>query len=267
VLAIALACEVLTGILLTLAYLPDAGQAYNVSRTLIGTAGWSVIINFHYWNAFLIFGLVMIHMVRVFLTGGYRGGKQGLWLTGVGLAGITFLASLTGESLHWDEVGFAVPWHISEFFQAIGVAAAMHYEFADLKAVPSATAKLGQIYGVHISVAIILLLLFIVMHYYLIKVKGISLPYWLPASGRKAPFSEHMRAWAVYGGVILGIVLLIAIFVPRDAGMAPQLLPESPLYNATHGPGGLGYKPTFPISWTHGMNVFVGEYLGVEPDI
>jgi len=75
VLAIALTCEVLTGILLTLAYLPDAGQAYNVSRTLIGTAGWSVIINFHYWNAFLIFGLVMIHMVRVLLTGGYRGGK------------------------------------------------------------------------------------------------------------------------------------------------------------------------------------------------
>ena len=53
-------------------------------------------------------------MVRVFVTGGYRGGKQGLWLTGVGLAGITFLASLTGESLPWDEVGFAVPWHIPE---------------------------------------------------------------------------------------------------------------------------------------------------------
>jgi hypothetical protein len=39
------------------------------------------------------------------------------------------------------------------------------------------------------------------------------------------------------------------------------------LYGATHGPGGLGYKPTFPISWTHGMNVFVADWLGIEPDI
>jgi quinol-cytochrome oxidoreductase complex cytochrome b subunit len=267
VLAIALAFEVLTGMLLALAYNPDAGQAYAVSRTLIQSPGWSVAINFHYWNAFLIFALVMIHMLRVFVSGAYRGGKTGLWLIGAGLAGLTFLASLTGESLHWDEVGFAVPWHISEFFQAIGRAAAVHYEFADLKAIASATAKLGQIYAVHLSLAPILLLLFVVLHYYLIKVKGISLPFWLPASGRKAPFSAHLRAWALYGGLLLGLVLLVAVFVPRDPGMAPQLLPESPLYGSTHGPGGLGYKPTFPISWTHGMNVFVDKVLGVNPDI
>ncbi len=36
---------------------------------------------------------------------------------------------------------------------------------------------------------------------------------------------------------------------------------------AAHGPSGLGYKPTYPISWTHGMNVFFGENLGIEPDI
>src|SRR6266542_5153280 len=137
VLAIALVLEFVTGFLLSFAYSPDAGQAYAVTKMLIQTRVWSVVINFHFWNSFVIFGLVMIHMLRVFVTGGYRGGKQGLWLTGTVLAGLTFLLSLTGESLHWDEVGFAVPWHISEFFQAIGMAAAVHYEFADLKAIPS----------------------------------------------------------------------------------------------------------------------------------
>jgi hypothetical protein len=160
-----------------------------------------------------------------------------------------------------------VPWHISEFFQAVGRAAALHYEFADLKAIAGAMARLGQIYAVHLSVAPILLLLFIVLHYYLIKVKGISLLYRLPESGRKAPFSAHIRAWALYGGILLGVVLLVAVVVPRDPGMAPQLLPESTLYGSTHGPGGLGYKPTFPISWTHGVIVFVDEVFGVNPDI
>jgi quinol-cytochrome oxidoreductase complex cytochrome b subunit len=139
VLAIALALEMFTGISLAFAYNPDAAQAYHITRTLMQTPVWSVIINFHFWNSFVIFGLVMLHMVRVFVTGAYRGVKKGLWLTGVGLAGATFLLSLTGESLHWDEVGFAVPWHISEFFQAIGLASAVSYTFADLKAIPSAT--------------------------------------------------------------------------------------------------------------------------------
>jgi quinol-cytochrome oxidoreductase complex cytochrome b subunit len=267
VLAIALVLEMLTGILLAFAYNPDAGQAYDITRALIQTPVWSVIINFHFWNSFVIFGLVMLHMVRVFVTGAYRGAKKGLWLTGVGLAGATFLLSLTGESLHWDEVGFAVPWHISEFFQAIGLASAVGYTFADLKAIPSATQKLGQIYATHISLAAILLVLLVVLHYYLIKVKGISLPFWLKESGRKTPFSTHMKEWGIYAGVILGIVLLVAIFVPRDPGTAPQLIPSSPFYGATKGPGGLGVKPTFPISWTHGMNVFVDEVLHINPDI
>ena len=271
VLAMALGLEILTGILLSLVYAPDAGRAYQITTGLMQTPGWSVVINFHYWNAYVIFALVMIHMLRVFVTGGYRGtyggGKQGLWLTGVILAGCTFLASLTGESLHWDEVGFAVPWHMSEVFQAFGIANNVHYTFAELRAIPTATEKLGQIYAVHISIAPILLLLFVVMHYYLIKVKGISFPFWAKESGKKAPFSTHMREWLIYGGIILGAVLLVAIFVPRDPGIAPQLIPQSPFFGAAKGPGALGAKPTYPISWTHGMNVFFGEHLGIEPDI
>jgi quinol-cytochrome oxidoreductase complex cytochrome b subunit len=270
VLAIGLALEILTGVLLSFVYAPDAARAYDITKGLIETPGWSVVINFHYWNAYVIFALVMIHMLRVFITGGYRGfqgGKKGLWLSGVVLAGCTFLASLTGESLHWDEVGFAVPWHVSEVFQAFGVANAVHYTFAELRAIPTATERLGQIYAVHISIAPILLLLFMVMHYYLIKVKGISLPFWLKASGKKAPFSAHIREWLIYAGIILGVVLLVAIFVPRDAGIAPQLIPSSPFFGATKGPGALGAKPTYPISWTHGMNVFFGTKLGIAPDI
>jgi ubiquinol-cytochrome c reductase cytochrome b subunit len=113
VLAISLALEILTGILLSLVYAPDAGRAFSITAGLLRTPGWNVILNFHYWNAFLIFGLVMVHMLRVFISGGYLQGKQGLWMIGVVLAGLTFLVSVTGETLHWDEVGFAVPWHAS----------------------------------------------------------------------------------------------------------------------------------------------------------
>src|SRR6266511_1839435 len=74
----ALGFEVLTGFLLMFPYQPDAGKAYDITSGLMRMPVWSVIINFHFWAAYVIFGLAMLHMVRVFVTGGYRLGKQGL---------------------------------------------------------------------------------------------------------------------------------------------------------------------------------------------
>jgi menaquinol-cytochrome c reductase cytochrome b subunit len=267
VLAIALVLEIISGMVLALRYIPDAGQAYQITSRLLGQAGWKVALNFHYWTAYVIFGLVLIHMLRVFFSGGYRGPRTGLWQVGVGLAGTVFLLSTTGETLHWDERGFAVPWHTSEILEAVGLDKTFHYTHPDLLNIPKATRLLIPYYAFHVSVLPILLLGLIAMHYYLIKVKGISLPFWHKPTGRTAPFSEHVRAWLVYSAVILGVVVLVSIFVDRDPGPAPQLLSSSPFYGSKHGPGGLGIVPTFPIMWTHGMNRFVAIAFHLEPDI
>jgi quinol-cytochrome oxidoreductase complex cytochrome b subunit len=266
VLAISLAVEIGTGFLLALVYVPDAAKAFDITKHLLNTSIWSTVLNFHFYNSFLIFGLVMVHMVRVFITGGYRRGKEGLWLIGVGLAALTFIVSLTGEALHWDEVGFGVPWNTSEILSALGLANVFSYSSDALLAIPTATEKLVQFYILHVSIVPIALGAFIGWHYLLIRFKGISAPFWIKASGRTSGFSHHIRGWIIWSVVILGIVLLIAIFVPRDAGTAPQLLPSSPLYGTGDDPGGLGFKPTYPISWTRGMNI-VAANLGVDPDI
>ena len=266
VLAIALGLEILTGFLLSLVYTPDAGQAYGITQHLLATPGWSLVLNFHFYNSYLIFGLVMIHMVRVFITGGYRRGKEGLWLIGVGLAGMTFVISLTGEALHWDEVGFGVPWNVSEVLNAVGLAGAFGYTTDALLAIPTATEKLTQIYALHVSIVPIALVAFIGWHYLLIRFKGISTPFWLRASGRTAGFSEHIKGWVILGAVLVGIIIVISILVPRDPGTAPQLISSSPLFGTDDDPGGLGFKPTYPISWTRGMNIIAAN-LGIDPDI
>lgn len=268
VLAIALVLEVLSGMILALRYIPDAGRAYQITSQLLREGGWSAVLNFHYWTSYLIFALVMIHMLRVFLSGGYRRGKTGLWLIGVGLAGVVFLLSLTGETLHWDERGFAVPWHVAEFFEAIGLQHLFNYaRDPDLLNIPSATRHLIPFYALHVAILPIVLFALIAMHYYLVKVKRISLPFWHKPTGRTGPFTEHVKMWFAYSGVILGAILLLSIFVHRSPGDAPQLLPSSPFFGSEHGPGGLGIVPTFPIGWTHGMNRFVNIVFHLEPDI
>lgn len=266
-LGISIAFQFLTGFLLLIKYIPDAGLAFSVTGSLLHSPTWKIVLNFHFWNAYLIFGLLMLHLMRVFISGAYRGNKRGLWLVGVILAALVFVAYLTGEALHWDEVGFAVPWHISEFLQAIHLADFFNYSFATLLSIPGATVKLVQLYGLHVAVVPVLLALFIVLHYFLVKEKGVSLPFWKKPTGRKVHFTKQVALHFKWSLFLLGSILLISAFVPRGAGIAPQLLPESPFYGAAHGPGALGAKPTFPISWTHGMNVFAEEHLGVTPDI
>jgi len=267
VLAIALALELLTGVILIFVYQPDAAVAYLSTRDMLASRGWSIILNFHYYTAYLIFALVMVHMMRVFISGAYRATKKGLWQVGVSLAVVVFALSITGETLHWDERGFAVPWHVGEFFEALGLQDVFNWPHKGLLVVANATPKLLIIYALHIVVLPALLVFAMVLHYYLIKLKGISMPYWLSAGGRTAPFSEHIKAWAIYAGIILGVILIISIVIPRDAGPAPQNLSFSPFYGAAEGPGGLGITPTFPISWTHGMNRFVTIAFKLEPDI
>lgn len=266
VLAIALGLEIASGFLLSLVYTPDASQAYGITQHLLATSGWAVVLNFHFYNSYLIFALVMIHMVRVFVTGGYRAGKTGLWLVGVGLAALTFVVSLTGEALHWDEVGFGVPWNVSEVLGAVGLADAFGYTSDTLLAIPTATEKLVQIYVLHVSIVPIVLALFIGWHYLLIRFKGISVPFWLRASGRTAGFTKHIQGWIILAAVLIGIVLLVSVVAPRDPGTAPQLISSSPLFGTDEDPGGLGFKPTYPISWTRGMNI-VAANLGIDPDI
>jgi cytochrome b6 len=266
VLAISLGLEVFSGFLLALVYTPDAGLAYGITQHLLTTPGWALILNFHFYNSYLIFGLVMVHMVRVFITGGYRRGKEGLWLVGVGLAALTFVISLTGEALHWDEVGFGVPWNVSEVLNAVGLAGAFNYTTDALLAIPTASEKLAQIYVLHVSIVPILLALFVGWHYLLIRFKGISMPFWLRASGRTVGFGEHIRGWIILGAVLIGIVVVISFLVPRDPGTAPQLISSSPLFGTDDDPGGLGFKPTYPISWTRGMNIVAANF-GIDPDI
>ena len=111
-----------------------------------------------------------------------------------------------------------------------------------------------------------LLIAFIGWHYLLIRFKGISVPFWLRASGRTAGFSEHIKGWLILGAVLIGIVVVISILAPRDPGTAPQLISSSPLFGTDDDPGGLGFKPTYPISWTRGMNIIAANF-GIDPDI
>ena len=99
--------ETVTGVLLMFYYRPVTEYAYADMKTLQYAVYFGMILrNLHRWGAHLMVVLVMLHMLRVFLTGSYRPPREFNWVLGVNLLVLTLLLSFTGYLLPWDQLAF-----------------------------------------------------------------------------------------------------------------------------------------------------------------
>jgi len=99
--------ETITGLLLMFYYRPVPEYAWVDMKTLGAAVTFGVPLrNLHRWGAHLMVVLVMLHMLRVFLTGSYRPPRELNWVVGVSLLVLTLLLSFTGYLLPWDQLAF-----------------------------------------------------------------------------------------------------------------------------------------------------------------
>ncbi len=95
----------ITGILLMFYYRPTVPHAYADMKYLEFDVPFGVLLrNLHRWGAHAMVIAVMLHMLRVFLTGSYKPPRQFNWTVGVLLLTLTLLLSFTGYLLPWDQL-------------------------------------------------------------------------------------------------------------------------------------------------------------------
>ncbi|MBI3009443.1 MAG: cytochrome b N-terminal domain-containing protein, partial [Candidatus Omnitrophica bacterium] len=94
-----------TGILLMFYYRPASILAYQDIKDLsfVVTLG-RLLRNMHRWSAHLMVIVVILHMIRVFLTGAYKPPREYNWVVGVILLVMTLFLSYTGYLLPWDQL-------------------------------------------------------------------------------------------------------------------------------------------------------------------
>ncbi len=99
--------QIVTGILLTVYYVPTPDHAYNSVQyiTTEVTAGW-LIRGLHHWGASAMVVLAVLHMLRVIVYGAYKFPREVTWLTGVGLLLVVLGFGFTGYLLPWDQKAF-----------------------------------------------------------------------------------------------------------------------------------------------------------------
>ncbi len=166
--------QVVTGILLTIYYVPTPDHAYNSVQfiTTQVSAGW-LIRGLHHWGASAMVVLSFLHMLRVIYYGSYKFPREMTWLTGVLLLIIVLGFGFTGYLLPWDQKAYwatTVGTRIFEVTPGIGeLLLRVMRGGEELSAV-----TLARFYGIHIWLLPAALLFLISVHLYLVIRIGIS---------------------------------------------------------------------------------------------
>lgn len=166
--------QIVTGILLTIHYVPSPDQAYDSVQyiTTQVPAGW-LIRGLHHWGASAMVVLTVLHMLRVILYGAYKFPREMTWFTGVLLLLIVIAFGFTGYLLPWDQKAFwatTVGTRITGTPPIIGDAVLRIVRGGEeLSAV-----TLARFFGIHVWVLPAALLLLLGIHLYLVIRIGIS---------------------------------------------------------------------------------------------
>ena len=98
---------IVTGVLLMFYYVPTPAAAYERMLDLRGAVFLGTFLrNLHRWSAHAMVVLVVLHMMRVFLTGAHKRPREFNWAVGVVLFLLTLVLSFTGYLLPWDQLAY-----------------------------------------------------------------------------------------------------------------------------------------------------------------
>ena len=164
----------ITGILLTLYYVPTPDHAYD-SVQFITTqvpGGW-LIRGLHHWGASAMVILVVLHMIRVIMYGAYKYPREITWFTGVVLLLIVVGFGFTGYLLPWDQKAY---WATTVGTEIAGTPPGIgDWILRVIRGGEELSAiTLARFFGVHVWVLPAGLAILIAVHLYLVIKIGIS---------------------------------------------------------------------------------------------
>ena len=205
-----------SGMLMAQFYSPSPSTAFESVKYINRTAGLQFIRGVHFWSANLGFLMLIIHMLRVIVTGAFRPPRILTYFAGLGLLLMIFLIYFAGTVLRADQEGYEAMRHFLAVNKLLGPIGAVFQEDFTLS-----TSMLSRIFALHTSALQMILIGFLVLHIFYIKYFGISpKPYQTDEDYQanldgKSTFMGHIKLLgALSSGMFIIIVGLAAIFPP-----------------------------------------------------
>ena len=117
-----LVIQIVTGIVLTMNYKPDAAQAFASVEYIMRDVPWGWLIRYmHSTGASLFFVCIYLHMFRAMLYGSYRKPRELLWIFGMFIFLCLMAEAFFGYLLPWGQMSYWGAQVIVNLFAAIPV--------------------------------------------------------------------------------------------------------------------------------------------------
>jgi cytochrome b6 len=166
--------QVLTGIILAMYYVPTPEGAYASIQFIMTDVNMGAVVrSIHRIASNLMVVFVLFHMLRVILTKSYKHPRQFNWVAGVCLLLLTLGFCFTGYMLIWDQVGYWAAVIGTQIAGSIPLLGGVLQEMAQGGSKVSGV-TLSRFYALHIAGMPILAILFLTLHFIMIRKQGIS---------------------------------------------------------------------------------------------
>ena len=99
--------QILTGIILTMHYKPDAAKAFESVEYIMRDVPWGWLVRYmHSTGASAFFIVVYLHMFRGLLYGSYRKPRELVWIFGCGIFLCLMAEAFMGYLLPWGQMSY-----------------------------------------------------------------------------------------------------------------------------------------------------------------
>ncbi|HEX2916395.1 MAG TPA: cytochrome b N-terminal domain-containing protein [Chloroflexia bacterium] len=188
-----------------------------------------IIRGIHVWTAYIVIITAVLHMIRIVVTAAYKIPREVNWLVGIALlAVLLFVGVFTGTILRWDQEAYEAMTHNMELTKMLGAVGGF---FSD--GFTNSVPMLPRLYGVHVSIMPLILVILLISHFFLIKHHGISptasqfdngeAPLGkLPVEKETGRYSRHALMMVGYGMALLGVAGTLAVLFPQAIGASPD---------------------------------------------
>ncbi len=212
----------LTGMILAFYYVPSPDKAWSSVQFITNEVPLGNILRgLHHWGAGSMVLLVFCHLMVTYLHGSYKSPRQITWVTGALLFLTTLGLGFTGYLLPWDMkaywatvVGANIPSHyplVGEYITRFILGGEGMSGFT-----------LTRFYSVHTLVLPAMLLFFMAMHIYLIRLHNLSDPRERIANEKLPPetgkpyrfYPEHLNRVALVFALLFIALLYVASTMP-----------------------------------------------------
>lgn len=168
---------VATGVLLMFVYEPSPGLAYDSIVSLQSDVLFGKLVrNIHHWSANFLIAIVLLHLLRVFFTGGFYAPRQFNWVLGLLLLCCVLVSNFTGYLLPWDQLSY---WAITIVTGMLGYIPLFG---GWLVSTIRGGAEIGSstliiFYTVHTTVVPVLVIVLMAFHFWRVRrVRGVVVP-------------------------------------------------------------------------------------------